>query len=103
MEEYTLKIATALMSPSALCQCEYSVLKGDMELCQRKLVSHPAGAVSSHLSCVDSVASLRFSCQTSQHVLEQGLSPAVLDAKDTSYFTPAICRVVSEVRGVLEH
>lgn len=91
------------MSLSALCQCEYSVLKGDKELCQGKLVPHPAGAVSSHLSCVDTVASLRFPCQTSQHVLEQRLSPAVLDTKETSYFIPAICHVVSGVRGVLEH
>lgn len=91
------------MSLSALCQCEYSVLKGARELCQRKLVPHPAGAVSPHLSFVDSVASLKFPCQTLQHVLEQGLSPAVLDTKDTSYFIPAICHIVSGVRGVLEH
>lgn len=79
------------MSLSASCQWEYSVLKGDMELCQRKLVPHPGGAVFPHLSCVDSVASLMFPCQTSQHVLEQGPSPAVLDTKDTSYFIPQPC------------
>lgn len=91
------------MSLSALCQCEFSVLEGDTELCQRNLVPHPAAAVSPHISCVDRVLSLRFPCQILPHVLEQGLSPSVLDTKNTSYFIPAICHVVSGVREVLEH
>lgn len=108
LEENTLKIATALTRLPAPCQCEYSVPK-EIRSCNGGNWSLILLAWCPLTSPVDhgNVASLRLSCQTLQHVLEQGLSSAV-PLQCWAQSTPLILclsvyHVVGCIRGVLEH